>query len=307
MFDDENSTSTNCFSTNFSDQNLLLCICLVATLTHSLFWFQVVFFVELRQRSMQWIYAYLIVDEILLGQFFFVYAVRSKFDPCRMTKIWISIVCFVDGILDNYVNTLQSYILFALNICRYVQICFNQNVYVKNGRLLIFGHFCIYLTPLIIFILQYAFKWAFFVDSCDIHYIHKIVKILNIIFAFVLPIVLNFFVISISFVRIQNLTRLKSHRHYKNAREKYSRSLIVQFTFFYTIWISFWSPNIVIYQLSTVERRIRFGVEILNYIGVVFDPLIVASLDIRFWRTWRKHFLQKRVKPQTLPMPMEKM
>ncbi len=57
-------------STTDSQQPLLY-VCLIATITHSIFWLQLVFCPAVRKKSMQWLYAYLITDILLLFRFFF--------------------------------------------------------------------------------------------------------------------------------------------------------------------------------------------------------------------------------------------
>ncbi|CAF4235202.1 unnamed protein product, partial [Adineta steineri] len=59
---------------------------------------------------------------------------------------------------------------------------------------------------------------------------------------------------------------------------------------FYTIWLSLWSPNIIVYQIS-IDGNVTSIVRLLNFIGITLDPIIIAALDVRFWQEWRKVFM----------------
>ncbi|CAF3910380.1 unnamed protein product, partial [Rotaria sp. Silwood1] len=75
-------------------------------------------------------------------------------------------------------------------------------------------------------------------------------------------------------------------------REKFHRSLVIQFVCFYTLWAGLWSPNIIVYQASINQKNIIYIVGILNYIDIVIDPIIIAALDFRLWHTWRKNWIR---------------
>ncbi|CAF1527451.1 unnamed protein product [Rotaria sordida] len=77
-------------------------------------------------------------------------------------------------------------------------------------------------------------------------------------------------------------------QHHVSAREKYHRSLVIQFLCFYFIWGVFWSPFIVIFQVSVRQQNLMNVVTILSFVEVACDPIIVAALDVRFWHQWRK-------------------
>lgn len=96
---------------------LLLYICIIATIIHCLFWIQLITYPKVRQWSMQWLYSYLATDLLLLVRFFCSYAYRSW--PWCIPPLFSVFMCYSEAIFDNYLNLLQSYILLALNICRY--------------------------------------------------------------------------------------------------------------------------------------------------------------------------------------------
>ncbi len=281
---------------SINNQYPRLIVCIVASIVHSIFWLQLVFCPSLRQKSIQWIYAYLITDILLLFRFFFIYIVYTTSTECQPSKSWALFMCYFETIGDIYPNLLEAYILLALNICRYVQIAHNRNVYTTNRRLLILIHFVIYLTPLFILLVQFLTGWAQLEpdtrDVCDILYTNTYVQIFNIIIAFALPILLNILVIYAS-VRYVHLTAaLRQAQHHVSAREKYNRSLVIQFLIFYTIWITLWGPNVIIDQLTNGENGIINIVRLLNFIEICLDPIIIGALDVRFWKAWRQLWLQ---------------
>jgi hypothetical protein len=152
------------------------------------------------------------------------------------------------------------------------------------------------LTPLFILLVQFLTGWAQLEpdtrDVCDILYTNTYVQIFNIIIAFALPILLNILVIYAS-VRYVHLTAaLRQAQHHVSAREKYNRSLVIQFLIFYTIWITLWGPNVIIDQLTNGENGIINIVRLLNFIEICLDPIIIGALDVRFWKAWRQLWLQ---------------
>ncbi|CAF4100978.1 unnamed protein product [Rotaria sordida] len=50
----------------------------------------------------------------------------------------------------------------------------------------------------------------------------------------------------------------------------------------------FWSPYIIVSQMSLHQQNLMNVVTILSLVEVACDPIIVAALDIRFWHQWRK-------------------
>ena len=295
-------------------------VCIIALVVHGLFWLQLLFSSSVRQKSMQWIYAYLILDLLLLWRFLFVYIVRILPSDCEPNKIWASFVCFLDGAVDNYLNTLQVYILLALNFCRYVQIAYNRNVYTHHVRLLIGAHGIIYALPMLI-IIQLFFDWAQLIemarDSCDVDFTNVYARTLNVIVTFALPIGLNILVILASVHHIRLMARLRLIGHRASAREKYNQSLIIQFLAFYVVWFSLWSPNLIVYQVTSGQTGLTTIVRLLNFIEIVLDPLIVAALDVRFWQLWRRLYLKlienclrgcnlfaRKVRPITIEPPI---
>ncbi|CAF3549525.1 unnamed protein product [Adineta steineri] len=273
-------------------QRRALYICIVASIIHSIFWLQVTFCSSVRQKSMQWLYAYLITDILLLIRFFFLFIVHTTSTKCVLNKSWYIFICYFEALLDNYLNTIEVYILLALNICRYIQIVHNQNVYTNYIRILICTHLTIYIIPIFSYIIQLCVNWTqvreYVGSSCDTQFTNIYAQVINIIFGFSLPILLNVFVVCCNMNHIHSTSQLSQTQHHDTAREKYQRALVIQFLAFYIIWLLLWSPNIIVYQFTSGASNITEIASLLNYIEIALDPFIIAALDVRFQKSWRK-------------------
>jgi hypothetical protein len=143
---------------------------------------------------------------------------------------------------------------------------------------------------------QFLTGWAqlepFTHDVCDVLYTNAYIQIFNIVIAFALPILLNILVIYASFRHVRLISTLQRAKHHVSAREKYNRSLVIQFLVFYTIWIALWAPNIIVDQLTKGENGITKFVILLNLIEICLDPIIIGALDVRFWKVWRQLWLK---------------
>ena len=290
-----NKTNTTCplpllwSSSVINTQLPALCVCIIALITHSVFWLQFIIYSSIRKRSLQWLYAYMITDILLLFRFFFAFIIHSTSNECIVSGVWYLFVCYFEATIDNYLNMTEAYILLALNFCRYAQIAHNKNVYVTNIKLLTFTHLSIYFVPLISFIIQISFGWAqvnqYDNESCDILYTNVYAQIFNIIVTFVLPISLNILVIYTSIRYVHLTSQLRRAQHHVSARGKYNRALVIQFFIFYTVWLLLWSPNLIVFQLKGADDSLMI-MQLLNYVEISLDPFIIAALDTRFQHTW---------------------
>ncbi|CAF1012149.1 unnamed protein product [Adineta ricciae] len=296
LAESDNSTDECTFAllwrqSTLNSQQPLLYVCIIATFTHSLFWLQFIFFSSIRQKSMQWIYAYLVTDILLVIRFFFLFIIHTLVIGCQPSEGWYLFICYFEATLDNYLNTLEVYILLALNICRHAQIARNKNVYETNTGLLTVAHLAIYILPLVNLLGQILLNWAKLdahsSDICDLRFSATSVQIYNVTVAFVLPISLNVFVIYRSAHYIQLTSHLRRGQHHISARDKYHRSLVIQFLVFYIIWLLLWAPNIIVFQLQSKNVQIISICQLLNFIEITIDPMIIAGLDKRFYRVWK--------------------
>ncbi|CAF3756287.1 unnamed protein product [Rotaria sp. Silwood1] len=266
--------------------------CVIASVTHLVFWFQIIFCSSLRQRSLLWIYSYLITDIFLLVRFSFSYIVHTTSTECKPSRAWILFTCYFEATLDNYLNITEIYILLALNICRYVRIAYNRNVYQVDMKRLILTQFGICLVPLVVLIVEFLFGWTqireLISDSCDVFYTNVYIQVFNTIFGYALPMFLNVLVIYASVRHVHLTSTLQPTQHHVSAREKYHRSLVIQFLCFYLIWGGLWSPYVITAQVSFSDHSVMYTVMLLSFIQIAFDPIIIAALDVRFWHEWRK-------------------
>lgn len=273
-------------------RKIRMIVCIFAVFMNSIFWIQLIFCSSLRQKSMQWIYAYIITDDLLLLRFFFLYIVHTQLTDCSQNGIWFWVISYIETTLDNYLNVLQVYILFALNVCRYIQIVRNINVYTVHKKLLFLSHLAIYLLPLIVVVVPIVAGWTLIKivprDACFIYYKNVGIEIFNIIFTFALPIFSNIMIIYACARHIHLTSTLKRTKNFNSVRDKYHRTLVIQFLIFYTIWVLLWSPNIIIVQVSMEQRAVADAARLLNFIEIALDPIIIGALDIRFWNEWKK-------------------
>ena len=289
--------------------------CIIASFVHTIFWCQLIVCPSVRQKSIQWIYAYLITDICLILRFFITYIFHTTSSACQASPLWQLIVCYFDAVVDNYFNILEIYILLALNICRYVQIKYNRNPYQIYPKALLLTHLGIYIIPLLYSFIQFYFNWCILdgygTDRCLVTYSNIYIQVFNIIFTFFLPIFMNLCVIGASVQHVRSTSGLQRGQHHVSARDKYHRSLVIQFMIFYAIWLSLWSPNVILFQLSVGSTDLLTIFRLLNFIEIALDPIIIGALDIRFWHAWKKAFRasadkirntttnQRRVQPST--------
>ena len=275
-------------------QRRILCICIVAAIAHSIFWLPFICCSLVRQRSLQWIYAYLITDIFLLCRYFFAFIVHATSTECTPNPSWSLFICYFEAAVDNYLNLIEVYVLLALNVCRYLQIAYNRNVYTNNVRLLIVIHLAIWLLPFASFLIQFAIGWAQLDTTvrgaCDVRFMNAYAQAINIFFGLVLPIGLNISVVYASVRYVRLTTGLRRLQHHVTARERYHRSLVIQFLVFYTVWISLWSPSVIVFQVTSGTNDAITVSRLLTYIGIMVDPIIVGALDVRFWNAWRQIF-----------------
>jgi hypothetical protein len=266
----------------------LFCICIMATISHLLFRIQLKAFPAVRKRSMLWVYAYLAIDLLLLIRFFSLYAYRWW--PICVSHRFRIIICYCEAIFDNYLNLSQSYILLALNICRYLQIAHNHNVYSSNRHTIIIVHFLIYFLPLFGHISTIILGWTILQNPpggiCNLLPISFIIRILFLLFSYFIPVILTLIFLFLSLNHIRNTNDIQT-QEIVDARQKYHRQLVIQSSIFYTLWLLLWSPHLLLFPFYYKNGTIGNIAQILSYINITIDPIAVSALDVRFLQTWR--------------------
>jgi hypothetical protein len=266
----------------------LLYICIIATIIHALFWIQLITYPTVRQWSMQWLYAYLATDLLLLVRFFLLYAYRW-WSIC-LPYLLRTIICYCEAIFDNYLNLLQSYILLALNICRYLQIAYNHNVYSSNRYTIIIIHFFIYFLPLFGHIIAIKFGWTILQnppgDACDLLPVSLTIRIIFLLLSYFIPVIFTLVFLSLCLNYVRNTDGIET-QEIVNARHKHHRQLLIQSIVFYSLWIFLWSPHLLVFPFYYKNSTIGTIAQILNYISITLDPIIIAALDVRFLQAWQ--------------------
>lgn len=284
---------TDCELIRWSQQAIktvkpLVYICIAGTINHILFWIQFIAYPSVRQHSMQWLYAYLVSDLLLLIRFFVIYAYRWW--PVCLPPFIRTIICYCEAIFDNYLNLIQSYILLALNICRYLQIAYNHNVYTSNRRIIVAAHILIYVLPLCGHIISIAFGWSALEnppgDVCDLLPVSLTIQLFFLLFSYFIPVILTLVFLLLSLNYVHN-TRGIQTQVIVRARLKYHRQLVAQSFVFYSLWLFLWSPHLVVFPFFYKNSTVGTAAQILNYLSVTVDPIVIAALDVRFLHAWK--------------------
>ncbi|CAF0957590.1 unnamed protein product [Adineta steineri] len=286
----------------------LLYICIIATIIHVLFWIQLIAYPIVRQWSMQWLYAYLTIDLLLLVRFFLLYAYRWW--PTCVPYFLRSIICYCEAIFDNYFNLLQSYILLALNICRYLQIAHGHNVYSSNRYTILIAHFLIYFLPLFGHIIAIKYSWTVLQnppgDACDLLPVSLTIRIIFLLLSYFIPVILTLVFLFLSLNYVRNTDGIRT-QEIVDARQKYHRQIVKQSGVFYSLWIILWSPHLLVFPFYYKNSTIGTIAQLLNYINITLDPIIIAALDVRFLQAWQStgDYLKRSVRPyQAVKVPV---
>lgn len=266
----------------------ILYICIVATVIHVLFWIQLLTYPSVRQWSMQWAYAYLLTDLFLLVRFFLLYIYRS-WSTC-VSHFFRIVICYSEAIFDNYLNLLQSYILLALNVCRYLQIVHSHNVYSSNRRLILTAHILIYSLPLAGHLIAIQCRWSVLQnpsgDACDLLPVSLIVRILVLLLSYFIPVILTLTFLFLSLNFVHNTDGIRT-QEIVDARVKFHRQLVIQSGVFYSLWLILWSPHLLVFPFYYKNSTVGMIAQILNYISITLDPIIIAALDVRVLQAWK--------------------
>ncbi|CAF1078930.1 unnamed protein product [Adineta ricciae] len=263
-------------------------ISIIAIFTHLFFWIQFLLYPSVRQRSMQWLYAYLITDLLLLVRFFLSYIYRySSLCIPHHPRI---VICYCEAIFDNYLNLLQSYILLALNICRYLQIVRNHNVYSLNRRLILSAHLFIYVLPLLGHVTLIQRGWSHLQnppgDACDLLPTSLLIRLVFLLFSYFIPVLLTLTFLLRSLNYIRNTDGIQS-REIVDARLRHHRQLVIQSCVFYSLWLILWSPHLLVFPFYYKSSRVGIVAQIMNYMSIAVDPVVIAALDVRFLNAWK--------------------
>ncbi|CAF0952354.1 unnamed protein product [Rotaria sordida] len=283
-----NCTSLSWSTSTADDLSPTSIVCSIGVIIHTIFWIQLIPFSSLRQKNLMWLYAYLITDFFLLARFFVLYSMRY-WRICLYYTFRI-VLCYFEASSKFYINTVQNYILLALNVCRCAQIIFNRNVFISNPRLIILTHFLIYIVPALNVMIQFLGNWTVLWrragQACDILYVSLSVQIFNLFFIYLIPVTFNLIIIGFCIRHVSSIRGIRSQQII-NRRRKQKKTLLIQTIIFYSIWLILWSPNVLAFQFINVNTEPAIYTSLLNYIEIAIDPILVAALDVRFFQSWK--------------------
>lgn len=263
-------------------------VCAIALIGHTIFWFQLLLVPTLRERSMMWLYAYLATDYFLLIRFFIFYSLRKE-EVC-LYPTFRTILCYFEASSKFYINAVQTYLLLALNACRYAQIVSNKNLYLEYPRWLIVSFGLITFLPALNVLVQFLAGWTELWrrtgGSCDIQYRYVIVQIFNLFVVYLIPIILSLAIIGLCIRHVSSIVGIRSQQII-NRRRQHQRTLLFQTIIFYSTWLILWSPNVLAFQFINVNTTAGIITSFINYIELTLDPLVIAALDVRFFKVWQ--------------------
>ena len=291
-----NTTSSSCALLTWSGDTLstripIFVICLIAVPIHIIFWIHMISYRSVRQIGMIWLYIYLLSDLFLVFRFLLFYGQRIQ-NLCipQATRIYL---CYFEAVTKIYTNIIQSYILLGLNVCRYIQIVYNHNVYTKNLGTILFMLILIFILPLANIAFQFPINWAVLSrrlgSLCDIAYTSAGVQVYNLFIVYIIPVSLNLLFLGLC-IRFLSSTSHIENQQIRNNRQKFHRTLLVQSIKFYSIWIVLWSPFVLSFQFININSPTGISTTLLNFIQTAIDPAVVALIDVRFMKSWKNTY-----------------
>ena len=288
-----NTTSSSCVVLSWSEDTFgtripIFAICLIAVPIHIIFWIHLLFYRSVRQIGMIWLYIYLISDLFLVFRFLLFYGQRvQKVCIPQATRIYL---CYFEAVTKIYTNIIQSYILLGLNVCRYIQIVYNHNVYTKNLGTILFMLILIFILPLANIAFQFPINWAVLSrrlgSLCDIAYTSAGVQVYNLFIVYIIPVSLNLLFLGLC-IRFLSSTSHIENQQIRNNRQKFHRTILVQSIRFYSVWIVLWSPFVLSFQFININSLTGISTTLLNFIQIAIDPAVVALIDVRFMKAWK--------------------
>jgi hypothetical protein len=274
-------------SSNLLENNVVFVICLIAIIFHFSIWFQL--FIHKTKFDLTFLFplSYMSTDIFMVLCYFIQYSIRIR--------SWIPVTplsCYFEAYSIFYFNLFELYSLTALNICRYWQIVRNRNIYTFHRRKLIISSIIVPLLVLINLIIQDILGWCIVNEklgsSCTLSYTNIIVRIWNMIILLTIPTLISFSMLSLAvcYLRNKNAEQLVMRRNHH-------RRLILHSFIFYSVWLSLWSPLMIITYLDidTLKESIEFVAVIANTLETFIDPFICVFLDNRFAQAWKKSYI----------------
>jgi hypothetical protein len=205
--------SSRCFNMTWTSSayplvNAYLGIAIPAFLFHVCFWFQVATHRSLRQRSMLWVYNYLLTDIILLVQLFLEYILRRSLPYCISPAIF-QFLCNIEAYTSAYMVLLEAYMLVCLNISRYWLIVKNYDASARYPNTVLLFNLFLYLFGIVIYVLQVeAFEIVTVHPhestlSCHLQFTDLTTQLVNLLFVLFIPIILNCYFMGLTTMHVR--------------------------------------------------------------------------------------------------------
>ena len=151
-------------------------------------------------------------------------------------------------------------------------------------------HCLIYFFPLLGHILTIHFHWMTLenapVFGCDLATSSMIVRLVFLLFSYFLPVILALVFLALCLNFIRNTDGIQTPA-IVDARQRYHRQLVIQSSVFYSLWILLWSPHLLLFPFEYKNSPMGTVAQILNYISITLDPIVIAALDVRFLQAWK--------------------
>jgi hypothetical protein len=123
-------------------------------------------------------------------------------------------------------------------------------------------------------------------DACDLIPVSSTIGILFLLLSYFLPVILTLVFLALCLKYIRNTDGIHT-QEIVNARQKHHRHLVIQSSVFYSLWLLLWSPHILAFPFYYKNSTIGIIAQILNYISITLDPIVIAALDVRFFQAWK--------------------
>jgi len=172
------------------------------------------------------------------------------------------------------------------------------------------AHLLIYTLPLLGYVVAIICDWSKLEhppgDTCDLLPVSVTTRLLFLLFSYFIPVIFTLFFLLISLNYIRNTDGIET-KDIVDIRLKHHRQLVIQSGVFYSLWLLFWSPHLLVFPFYYKHSKVGMIAQIMNYISITIDPVVIAALDKRFLQAWKStgdHLERHIRRQQSLPVPV---
>jgi hypothetical protein len=130
-------------------------------------------------------------------------------------------------------------------------------------------------------------------------------QIIFLLFLYFIPVILTLVFLLLSLNYIRNTDGIRTQQII-DTRLKYRRQLVIQSVVFYSLWLLLWSPYLLLFPFYYRHSIMGSVTQILSYVSLALDPIVIASLDVRFLRAWQStwnHLMRYIRSTRVAPVP----